>query len=265
MHQRLNHLEAALTADIQKLNNHSIYGALNEMADVRLFMEHHVYAVWDFMSLLKFLQQELTCTQVPWMPGKNAHLSRFINEIVMGEESDVDPSGKPASHFDLYLDAMKEVGAQTTPMFNFLNSVKEHGDITRACMENQVPASVRHFLEFTFQTIATGDAHRVAAAFTFGREDVIPDMFEKLLAQSKEENKAQFPQLVYYLERHIELDGDEHGPLSLQMIAELCGDDEQKWIEAEDTAKMAIRHRIHLWDGVNNAIGTVQNVISELV
>ena len=90
------------------LLNNGLYHRLQTMADLRQFMEHHVFAVWDFMSLLKGLQRELTCVEVPWVPTANPDTRRLINEIVLEEETDLDPQGQPTSHFELYMRAMEE-------------------------------------------------------------------------------------------------------------------------------------------------------------
>jgi hypothetical protein len=81
IHERLQPLKAALL-------NHSIYQEIDRSDSLRLFMEHHVFAVWDFMSLLKALQCRLCCVEVPWLPAADSLSSRLVNEIVLAEESD---------------------------------------------------------------------------------------------------------------------------------------------------------------------------------
>lgn len=207
------------------------------------------------MSLLKSLQSRLTTTSLPWRPANNPVLARFINEIVWGEESDLNERGEPTSHFEMYLEAMREVGASTDEIEHFLTELKGIADIDRAAWASGVPSAIRDFLNFTFGLIREGQDHKIAAAFTFGREDLIPDLFIAILNRTKDrEGSPAYPKFLYYIERHIEVDGDEHGPLSLMMVSELCGNDEQKWAEAEQTAKAALEARIALWNGITAAI-----------
>lgn len=231
---------------------HPIYKKIKTIDDVKQFTEHHIYAVWDFMSLLKSLQQEFTCVSVPWTPPKNPTLTHLINEIVLAEESDVDRHGVFGSHFDLYYRAMENLGANTKQIQVFLQTLQANADLKTAALIADLPASVFQFLSFTFDVIESKKMHCIAAVFTFGREDLIPDMFTELVRDLRVSFPEELNDFVYYLDRHIELDGDEHGPLALQMIAELCGDDEQKWNEVIEVSKKALEVRSHLWDGIFN-------------
>lgn len=254
----MNHIERiekSLSPARKVLRNHRVYSELNDISDVRLFMEQHVYAVWDFMSLLKALQRELTCTTLPWLPKADAKVAHFINEIVLGEECDVNEAGVYRSHFEMYLDAMKEVGADTHKINAFIEDLRSGTSVREAIARIDLPENTRSFVEFTFKVIERNRPHEIASAFTFGREDLIPDMFLAIIDRSGDEGATAYPKLKYYLERHIEVDGDDHGPLALMMIEQLCGTDDRKWAEAEAVALEALHHRIRLWDGVADLIG----------
>lgn len=236
-----------------QLEQHSLYDEIKDVEDIRVFMENHVFAVWDFMSLLKSLQFHLTTTSVPWVPSPNAKVRRFVNEIVLGEESDLDQSGKSVSHFEMYLDAMKEAGANTTQMDTLINHLGNYGAIEDSIESLMVIDEVKDFMRFTFQVIDTNKPHIIAAVFTFGREDLIPDMFIELVKSMKNSTGSSLEPLLYYLERHIELDGDEHGPLSLEMVSSLCSTTAQ-WDEALQYSKKALEKRIALWTGIRKAL-----------
>jgi hypothetical protein len=223
----------------EEIVNHPLYSQLNTIDDIQKLMKIHVYAVWDFMSLLKGLQIQLTCTKIPWKPIGENKTRRLINSIVLEEESDVDSEGNPSSHYEMYLDAMKECGANTSEIDKFVNSVS-------GVNLPKINTAVDSFLSTTFDVLNSGEAHKIAAAFTFGREDLIPDMFTAIVNDLSKEHKLD--KFVYYLERHIELDGGEHGPLALELISNLCGEDEQKWEEVEETAIACLVARKELWD-----------------
>ena len=254
MNSNIEHIEKELAGLRNELKNHSLYKRLHTLEDVQTFMSLHVFAVWDFMSLLKAIQINLTCVSIPWIPVKNAELARFINEIVVAEESDHDAHGVIKSHYEMYLTAMSEVNADPSKMNAFMNMLQSNTTVEKALENLEIPQEVKAFLNFTFDTIKTNQTHLIAASFTFGREDVIPDMFISIINKATLENNKSYDSFNYYLKRHIELDGDEHGPLSLKMVTELCGDDAHKWKEVLETGKKALQLRINLWTAIERQI-----------
>ena len=248
-----------INQNIQEYKNqlltHSLYEKVKTIDDLHCFLENHIYAVWDFMSLLKALQNKLTCTTTPWLPIGNPEVRYLINEIVVAEETDLAIDGSRQSHFEMYLDAMQQSGANTQDITAFLENVKATQNIFVSIKQSNLHPNVKAFLDFTFRVIEEGKAHNIAAAFTFGREDLIPSMFTEILKNFQ----INFPEtnlskLIYYFERHIELDADEHGPMAMQMISELCGTNETKWREVEEISKQALEKRIGLWDAIAEQI-----------
>jgi len=250
---------STINQNIQEYKNqlltHSLYEKVKTIDDLHCFLENHIYAVWDFMSLLKALQNKLTCTTTPWLPVGNPAVRYLINEIVVAEETDLTIDGSRQSHFEMYLDAMQQCGANTQEISAFLENVKVTQNIFVSIKQSNLHPNVKSFLEFTFRIIEEGKSHEIAAAFTFGREDLIPSMFTEILKNFQ----VNFPEmdlskLIYYFERHIELDSDEHGPMAMQMITELCGTNETKWKEVEEVSMRALEKRIGLWDAIKEQI-----------
>jgi hypothetical protein len=238
----------------QEIINHKVYSVINNTDALKIFMQYHVFAVWDFMSLLKSLQNNLTCTSVPWFPVGSADTRFLINEIVVGEESDVDQDGNRVSHFELYLNAMKQAKANTEVIESFINSLKQNKNLELAFDQANVPNAARDFVRFTFQIINTGKPHLQAATFTFGREDLIPNMFHSIINDIDKMFPDSISIFKYYLERHIEVDGGHHSHLALEMTANLCCTDEQYWKEATESTLASLKSRIALWDGVYDEI-----------
>jgi len=237
------------------LLKHSLYNKVKTIADLNCFLENHIYAVWDFMSLLKGLQAKLTCTTTPWFATENPETRYLINEIVLAEESDLTIDGRRQSHYEMYIEAMKFCGANTTDIEHFLSEVNSLHNIFVAIKKSNLHPNIKAFLDFTFRVIDEGKSHEIAAAFTFGREDLIPGMFTVILKNFQ----VNFPEtdlskLIYYFERHIELDADEHSPMAIKMITELCGADVQKWNEVEEISILALEKRIGLWDAIEEQI-----------
>lgn len=237
------------------LLQHSLYSKVKNIDDLKHFLEGHVYAVWDFMSLLKALQAKLTCTNTPWQPVGNPEIRYLINEIVLAEETDLNMDGNRQSHYEMYVDAMKACGADTVTIDAFLDDVESTQNIFVSIKKSNLHDNIKAFLDFTFRVIEQGKPHEIAAAFTFGREDLIPAMFTEILKNFQNNfPETNLDKLIYYFERHIELDADEHGPMAMQMIEELCGHDAQKWKEVEEISILALNKRIALWDALEENI-----------
>lgn len=237
-----------------RLEAHPIYAAVRTPDDLRVFMQHHVYSVWDFMSLIKYLQNEIAPARWPWTPAGDASVQRFINELVLEEETDIALPGHEGhtSHFVLYLAAMREIGADADTPARFVQIVAGQG-IAAALASGLVPAPSATFTRTTFDFLDSSKSHTVAAALALGREHVIPSMFRAFLSRMAV-TEAQAPSFHYYLNRHVHLDEDFHAPLSLRLLAALCGDDAGKWREAEAAAEAAVNARLLFWDGVLKAL-----------
>jgi hypothetical protein len=246
-------LEAQLAAERKKLLAHPVYSQVTGSESLRAFMASHVFAVWDFMTLLKTLQRGLTCVDPPWSPPRDPELARIINEIVLGEETDEVTPGRCLSHFELYLEAMDEVGASMWPVQKFLAHLAAEGSPDAALKAANVSRPTQRFVRATLE-MATRPLHEVAAAFFLGREDIIPDMFANLLASLDAEGLA-CPSFRLYLERHRVLDGDHHGPMGRRLVKSLCREDPARWQEAWGAGIRSLNERAHLWDAVCREIG----------
>lgn len=254
MNTQITFVNEKIEATRTELLSHPVYARIKNLSDLQRFSESHVFAVWDFMSLLKSLQIQLTCVNLPWMPVGTADTRYLINEIVTGEESDVDQSGNRISHFELYLQAMNQMGASTARIQSLLDSLQAGNSIDDAIAKTDLPSSVKTFLSYTFEVVQHAPVHVQAAVFTFGREDLIPDMFMRILDQLHAETPEQLAIFNYYIERHIEVDGGHHTHLAQQMVASLCGNDPQKWQEATYASLKSLEMRKVLWDGIVHAL-----------
>lgn len=252
---KIENINASIQPQKDILLNHPLYKKVQNLEDLRRFLESHVYAVWDFMSLLKALQSKLTSTTTPWLPVGNPEIRYLINEIVLAEETDLTLDGKRQSHYEMYIDAMKDCGADISEIQKFLENVITTQNIYVSIKQSELHPKIKAFLDFTFRVIDEGKPHEIAAAFTFGREDLIPSMFTEILKNFQENfPNTDLRKLIYYFERHIELDADEHGPMAMQMIEELCNNDNHRWHEVKEVSIQALEKRIGLWDAIEEQI-----------
>jgi hypothetical protein len=249
--QRIN---SAIEPERRALVEHRLYARLHTVEQLAVFMQYHVFAVWDFMSLLKALQKRLTCVSVPWRPQGDAAVRRLINEIVLGEESDALPIGKSTSHFELYLQAMSEAGANTERVEYFLRQMDLGQSVYTSLALARVQPEVGDFVRYTFAVIERGRPHEIAAAFTYGREDLIPDLFTQLVHGLERQFPGKLATFRYYLDRHIELDGNEHGAMGRRMVELLCEGNPEREKEATQAAVQALQARNNLWEAIAKAV-----------
>jgi hypothetical protein len=231
------------------LVSHPLYTAIKTEDRLRTFMKHHVFAVWDFFTLLKRLQTEVTTVTLPWRPRGQADHGRFITEIVLAEETDEDIGGGYISHFELYRRAMDELGADTGPIDAFLAALDRGVGPMAALEDERIPDSVREFVSHTLDVALQGEPHEVASSFCHGRENLLPDVFSEVRS-NVDTVLANAPIFRHYLDRHIALDHDEHGPLALRLLASLCDGDPNREADAEAVGVAALKARIRLWDGI---------------
>jgi len=247
-----------------QLGTHGLYGGINSEINLRIFMQHHVFAVWDFMSLIKSLQQHISPSTLPWVPPNNARYANFINQLVLEEESDYaltdvhktshdkEYSKEYSSHFESYLHAMTEIGADTQPITTFIDTVKTQG-LEDALQLSCVPEPSKKFMRFTFKIIESNKPYLIAASLAYGREDLVPLLFQ-CLEDGLQISPTKAPNLYAYLKRHIQLDGEEHGPLAIQLLKELCEDSTHKQAAAIEVAEQALEVRLKFWDEIQSAL-----------
>jgi len=248
-------LPPELAAARGQLLNHPLYQQLQTSEDVCLFMEHHVFSVWDFQTLLKGLQAKLTCVTLPWLPTEDSESRRLINEIVLGEESDEDGKGGHLSHYELYRGAMQNAGADTSRVDLLLELLRQGRHLSAALQIANVPPATAASVEFSLALASEAQTHELAAAFLWGREDLIPDLFSQLLNQLGQATPSRFGRFLFYLERHVQVDGDAHGPHAQRLLQRLCGDDPVRWQEANAAALKSLEARLAVWNEIGEAIG----------
>lgn len=233
---------------VGQLMSHPLYEQLCDAPSLRIFMRSHVFAVWDFQSLLKALQRSVTCVEIPWLPTEDPEARRVVNEIVLDEESDEAPGGGHVSHYELYIRAMQEAGADTKPICTLLEDLRRGRCLADTLERPELPRGVASFVRSTMTVADSGQAHRIAGAFAYGREEVIPAMFRRVVDRLAEVSPQRWSTFRYYLDRHIGHDSERHGPGAKDVVARLCRTDSTLWVEAQDAARSALEERLRLWD-----------------
>ena len=231
-----------------KITAHPLFANKLEPKHMCKFMESHIFAVWGFMSILKSLQKIITPNNLPWIPNKNTKngLVNFVNEIVLCEESDYIEGIGYISHFEIYLLAMKNMGARTDQLDKLTLRIADKGYNEKYLDDVDASDEVKSFLKHDLEVSMTGTLPEVVGAFTLGREKVIPNMFGYILPAIKETSTSKH--LITYLERHIDIDGDRHGPLSMKLLDTSCS--KKQLSIAYATAVKSLELRLLVWDRV---------------
>ena len=246
--------ELILKQKIDTLNSHPLLSQSDIFTEdhLKIFMEHHVFAVWDFMCILKKLQGIICPSSTPCYPNnfsKNG-IARLINEIVMCEESDEISDGIFMSHFELYLSSMKNINAKTDQIEAIVDDVSKNK--LKGFDKYDLEPECFNFLNKNNRLLNTNELHIISALFTYGRETTLPGMFQKLLLRIGESSK--YDSLKLYLKRHIDVDSNRHGPLSLILFNKSCENNDLKYNQALDAAIKSIEIRYDLWTGIHKKI-----------
>ena len=143
---------------------------------------------------------------------------------------------------------MEEVGADTAPILGVVEGLRAGEDPMDVLQDCALPPASATFGRHTFELLR-GPLHVRAAVFFHGREDVIPRMFMPLVRELQASG-TPCGLLLGYLERHIQADGDHHGPLAQRMLDAIFGGDPTKIAEGIEAAEAALEARGALWDAV---------------
>jgi Protein of unknown function (DUF3050) len=258
---------AEVRPDQQVLLNHRLYKQLTTPSALRIFMQMHVFAVWDNMMLLKTLQQRLTCVTTPWLPPSDPIAARLINEIILDEETESCGDGEYLSHVQLYLMAMADLGAQTQPIDQLMDLLRGGMGLQTALASVEIAPSAAAFVQTTWQ-ICQGPTSGIVAAFLSGREEISPPMFAHLLKRldaveqslNSQDHSWRSDRFRNYCQHHVGLDEAQHIPIAKRLLHRVCGQHPQDWQQATLAAIATLTARKQLWDGILAAIAAIESV-----
>ncbi len=231
-----------------KITTHPLFAHKLEPKQVCKFMESHIFAVWGFMSILKSLQKKIAPNYLPWIPNENTKngLINFVNEIVLCEESDYIEGIGFVSHFEIYLMAMEQMGAKSDHLHKLITRIIDNGYDEKYLDDADTSDEVKNFLKYDLEVSFNGTLPEIIGVFTLGREKVIPNMFSYILTAI--EDRSSTNHLITYLQRHIDIDGDRHGPLSMKLLDVYC--DNAQLSLAYTSAIKSLELRLSVWDRV---------------
>lgn len=256
MSESMRKLTSRLASAVGRIGEHGLYDQVDSSDHLKVFMAQHVFAVWDFICLLKELHRRLVSTSAPWFPPEDALSANLIGSILIEEESDLTRDGNYASHFEMYLEAMDNLGAPTDQIRCFLDQLRNNVSVKDALNQVDILPSTKSFVLTTFEFFDR-PLHELAASFVFGREGITGRMFEPLLGQLNKqiaEGRTEYQSFAYYLKRHIDLDDHQHFPKALRMLENLIAGDQQKLFEAELAARCALEARMNFLSGIQKNI-----------
>lgn len=245
-------IDSEIKSLIKGVVDHPVYSRIITPDALKIYMQRHVYFVLDFMFLVKSIQNEYTNTSPIWFPrmmkSDNAMIGHYINEIVTTEETDVKFGGK--SHLEYYIEAMKEAKADTSDIESVLCNLKKGTPDRILDIQNVYARDIFR------QVCRLGDSGKVYAAlgvFAVARENIIPEMFTNIVKTIDSEFPGNFTKLRTYLDRHIELDSEEHGPMSSLMLKAIPS-------EWEESARIAIKEDLtRRFDMLNSVYFSITN------
>ena len=233
----------------KSIRKHSLFSNKLTNRQIAIFMESHIYSVWGFMSLLKSLQYGLSSNNLPWIPTSNTTngLINFINEIVLSEESEYIKGIGFTSHFEIYLLAMKKIGAKANEIKKLIKNIEKNKKYKDAILDIKINKEVKDFLDFDIKTSQSNSLPKIIGGFTLAREQVIPNMFEYIIPAIKDKKSAKY--FITYLKRHITIDGDRHGPLATRLLKTICTSNNDMCIAYKSGIK-SLKLRLKVWDKV---------------
>src|SRR2546430_1846165 len=127
---------------------------------------------------------------------------------------------------------MDEIGADRAPIDGLIDALRSGtpvSDALDALDVRAIPLSTSGFVRTTLRTAREATVHEVAASFLYGREDLVPRMFRRILATLEAETSLRCPAFRCYLDRHVDVDENEHAPMAHDLLRSLCGGDATRW------------------------------------